>query len=73
MSHYQIVIVERSAHAQRSSGQSWHLAYLSKPFFFKVSARSVRGLHKSIPAIFLEFDEFTVFALFPHIQFKGYW
>ena len=41
-------------------------------FFFKVNARSVRGLHKSIPAIFLEFDEFTVFALFPHIQFKEY-
>ena len=71
MSHYQIVIVERSAHAQRSSGQSRRLANLSKPFFFffKVNARSVRGLHKSIPAIF---DEFTVFALFPHIQFKGY-
>ena len=44
----------------------WHI------FQSLFNARSVRGLHKSIPAIFLEFDEFTVFALFPHIQFKGY-
>ena len=33
-------------------------------FFFKVNARSVRGLHKSIPAIFLEFEFLHCFLIY---------